>query len=96
MDNLISFLVGLFSLMDAILEMPMGVVLEGISLDHETRAVLLGHKSKLDLIYKLMLSQEKADWTTLSDLCRQLKLPESHVTECHWKAMQWARDMTAS
>jgi c-di-GMP-related signal transduction protein len=90
------FLVGLFSLMDAILEIPMGVVLEGISLDQETRAVLLGQKSKLDPLYKLMLCQEKADWVSLSDLCTQLKLPESHVTECHWKAMKWAREMTAA
>ncbi len=89
------FLVGLFSLMDAILEMPMGVVLEGISLDRETRAVLLGQKSQLDPIYQLMLAQEKADWPRLTELCIQLKLPESHVTECDWKAMQWAREMTA-
>ena len=74
----------------------MGVVLEGISLDQETRAVLLGQKSKLDPLYKLMLCQEKADWVSLSDLCTQLKLPESHVTECHWKAMKWAREMTAA
>jgi c-di-GMP-related signal transduction protein len=89
------FLVGLFSLMDAILEMPMGVVLEGISLDKETRAVLLGQKSQLDPLYRLMLAQEKADWPSLSALCVQLKLPETHATECHWKAMQWAREMTA-
>jgi len=88
------FLVGLFSLMDSILEMPMGVVLEGISLDHETRAVLLGQKSQLDPIYQLMLAQEKADWPKLTALCAQLKLTEGHVTECHWKAMQWAHEMT--
>jgi EAL and modified HD-GYP domain-containing signal transduction protein len=89
------FLVGLFSLMDSILELPMGVVLEGISLDHETRAVLLGQKSKLDALYQLMIAQEVANWTRLSELCVELKLPESHVMECHWKAMQWAREMTA-
>lgn len=89
------FLVGLFSLMDAILEMPMGVVLEGISLDHETRAVLLGQPSTLDPLYQLMLAQEVADWPRLTALCAQLNLPESHVTECHWKAMQWAREMSA-
>jgi len=90
------FLVGLFSMMDSILEMPMGLVIEGISLDHETRAVLLGQKSELDPIYQLMLAQEKADWTALSALCSQLKLTESRVTECHWQAMQWAREMTTS
>jgi len=76
--------------------MPMGLVIEGISLDHETRTVLLGQESKLDPIYLLMLAQEKADWTTLSALCSQLKLTESRVTECHWQAMQWAREMTTS
>jgi len=89
------FLLGLLSLMDAILEIPMGVVLEGISLDRETRAALLGQKSELNGIYRLMLSQETADWPNLASLCGQLKLPESFVTECHWKAMQWAREMTA-
>jgi len=89
------FLVGMFSLMDAILELPMGIVLEGISLDRESRAVLLGQKSQLDPIYQLMLAQEIADWPNLTRLCAQLKLPESHVTDCHWKAMQWGREMTA-
>lgn len=89
------FLLGLLSLMDTILEIPMGVVLEGITLDRETRAVLLGQKSQLDLVYRLMLSQEAADWPKLSELCAQLNLPESFATECYWKAMQWAREMTA-
>ena len=80
--------------MDAILEMPMGVVLEGISLDHESRAVLLGQKSQLDPIYQLMLAQEVANWPGLTELCAHLNLTESHVTQCHWQAMQWAREMT--
>jgi c-di-GMP-related signal transduction protein len=89
------FLVGLLSLMDAILEVPMGVVLDGISLDRETRSVLLGQKSKLEPLYQLMLSQEIADWPKVAELCTQLRLPESHATACHWQAMQWAREMTA-
>jgi c-di-GMP-related signal transduction protein len=90
------FLVGLLSLMDVILEVPMGVVLEGISLDRETRSVLLGQKSQLEPIYKLMLSQEAADWPKVSELSTQLRLPEGLATTCHWQAMQWAREMTAS
>jgi c-di-GMP-related signal transduction protein len=86
---------GLPSLMDAILEVPMGVVLEGIGLDQETRAVLLHQKSQHDLVYQLMLAQEAANWPTLSQLCAQLQLPETHVIDCHWKAMQWVREMTS-
>ncbi len=88
------FLMGLLSLMDAILEMPMGVILEGIGLDRETRAVLLGQKSRLDTVYQLMISQERPDWPRVSELCAKLGLAETHVTECHWQAMQWAREVT--
>ncbi|MGH9499980.1 MAG: EAL and HDOD domain-containing protein [Terriglobales bacterium] len=88
------FLVGLLSLMDAILELPMGVVLEGISVDSETKTVLLGQPSLLSPVYQLMLAQEAGDWQGVNNANGQLHLPESFVSECHWKAMQWAREVT--
>jgi EAL and modified HD-GYP domain-containing signal transduction protein len=89
------FLMGLLSLMDAILEMPMGLVLEGIALDHEIRAVLLHQESRLTPFYQLMLSHELADWPRFSSLCEQLKFPEADANDYRWKAMRWARDVTA-
>jgi EAL and modified HD-GYP domain-containing signal transduction protein len=88
------FLVGLLSLMDAILGMPMAMVLEGIALDRETRAVLLGQRSSLSPIYDLMLAQENAQWEKVAQISTQLRLRGSFVAECHWMAMQWARQMT--
>jgi c-di-GMP phosphodiesterase len=88
------FLVGLLSLMDAILGVPMGMVLEGIALDRDTRAVLLGESSALSPIYELMLAQENALWDKVGQISSQLGLRDSFVAECHWKAMQWARRMT--
>ena len=89
------FLVGLLSLMDAILEVPMGVVLEGIALDHETKNVLLGQPSALTPVCDLMRAQETGEWERVASLNAQLHLPDSFVTECHWKAMQWAREVTS-
>jgi c-di-GMP-related signal transduction protein len=88
------FLVGLLSLMDAILELPMGVVLEGISVDSETKTVLLGQSGLLSPAYQLMLAQEAGDWQGVANANSQLRLPESFVADCHWKAMQWAREVT--
>ncbi len=88
------FLVGLLSLMDAILGIPMAQVLEGISFDRATRAVLLGQSSPLSPIYELMLAQENAQWEKVKQLSSRLRLRGSFVAECHWKAMQWARQMT--
>jgi c-di-GMP-related signal transduction protein len=90
------FLVGLLSLMDAILGLPMGLVLEGIALDRATRAVLLGESSPLSPIYELMLAQENAQWEKVAQLSDRLRLRGSFVAECHWQAMQWARQMTGS
>lgn len=89
------FLVGLLSLMDAILELPMGVVLEGIGLDHETKAVLLGQDSQLGPLYQLMLSQEAADWLKIPSLCSQLRIPEAFAVHSHWQAMQWAHEVSS-
>jgi len=90
------FLVGLLSLMDAMLGLPMEMVLAGISLDPQTTAVLLGQTSPHSPIYELMLAQENAQWEKVVRLAAQLQLRNSFVAECHWKAMQWAREVTAS
>lgn len=89
------FLVGLLSLMDAILEVNMGLVLEGISLDKESRAVLLGEPSILSAFYRLMLAQEAGDWQIVTSTNAELHLSDSFVAESHWQAMQWAREMAS-
>ncbi len=88
------FLLGLLSLMDSILELPMTEVLEKVPLDQETKAVLLGGTSHLRPLYQLMLAQESGDWQGTAELSRSLKLPESEVSETYWQAMQWAREMS--
>ena len=70
------------------------MVLEGIALDRPTRAVLLGQSSPLTPFYDLMLAQEYAQWDKVEQLSGQLRLRGGFVAECHWKAMQWARQMT--
>jgi c-di-GMP-related signal transduction protein len=89
------FLVGLLSLMDSILNVPMGLVLEGISVDAEAKAVLLHKPSALSAVYELMLAQESADWDKVTALCVKLGVDESFVAKCRWDAMQWARKMTS-
>jgi c-di-GMP-related signal transduction protein len=89
------FLMGLLSLMDAILEIPMSQVLDNIPIDQETKAVLSGGASRLRLFYQLMLAQESGEWKTAIDLTSQLHLTESEVAECYWQAMRWAREVSS-
>lgn len=87
------FLLGLLSLIDVMLEIPMTMVLEKIPVDQETKSVLLGGASRLRPLYQLMLARESGDWENTAQLARQLHLTESTVAESYWQAMQWAQQV---
>jgi c-di-GMP-related signal transduction protein len=86
------FLMGLFSLIDAMLEVPMISVLE-ISVDRETKSVLLGGASHLRPLYQLMLASESGDWEAVSQICPRMNLKETDAAETYFQAMRWAREV---
>ncbi len=89
------FLLGLLSLIDAMLEMPMAEVLEKIPLDHATKTVLLGKASPLRPVYQLMLAHESGEWEAAAELSRTLRLDSEEVAAFFWQAQQWAREVSS-
>ncbi len=89
------FLLGLLSLIDAMLEMPMADVLDRVPLDHETKAVLLGKPSALRPIYQLMLAHESGEWEAAAELSAQFHLDSEEVAGYYWRAQQWAREVSS-
>ncbi len=90
------FLMGLLSLIDAMLEMPMADVLERIPLDHATKAVLLGQASPLRPVFQLMLAHESGEWEAAATLSQSLDLDPEDVAGYFWEAQQWSRELLAS
>jgi c-di-GMP-related signal transduction protein len=94
------FLIGMVSLMDAILEIPMGVVVEGLAFDATTKDALLGAKkgseTPLTPLYRLMLAREEGDWEEVTAQARKLNLSLPQVNRAYNEAMAWARQMTAA
>lgn len=88
------FLLGLLSLIDAMLEMPMEDVLERISLDHATKAVLLGQPSALRPVFQLMLAHESGEWEAATKLSESLQLDPESVAGYYWEAQEWARELS--
>jgi c-di-GMP-related signal transduction protein len=88
------FLMGLLSLIDAMMEMPMEEVLDKIPLDHETKAVLLGQPSRLRPVYQLMLAHESGEWGAAADLSQKLHLHTEDVAGLYWQAQEWARQVS--
>jgi len=94
------FLMGMLSLIDAILAVPIGVVIEELCLDPNIKAQLLcaktGKKTILSPIYDLMLAREVGDWEQVTTLGKQLNLSLSFVAEASNAAMRWAHEVTSA
>ena len=88
------FLLGLLSLIDAMLEMPMAEVLDRIPLDRETKLVLLGRPGLLRPVFQLMLAHESGEWDAATKLSRNLQLDPEAVAGSYWQAQQWAREVS--
>ena len=94
------FLLGMLSLMDAILQMPIGVVVEELHLDADIKAQLVygktGEKTPLSAIYDLMVAREAGEWSAVTSLGKQLNLSLYFIAESYNAAMKWGHEMTSS
>jgi EAL and modified HD-GYP domain-containing signal transduction protein len=92
------FLPGMLSMMDAILEVPIGVVVEKLPLDDDTKAQLVGGKTRgttpLSPIYDLMVAREAGDWEKVTTLGKQLNLSLYFMDKTYSEAMRWAHAIT--
>jgi len=89
------FLIGLLSLMDVIMQIPMAQILESVPVDQESKAALLG-SGPLYPIYRLMLAQEAGAWEDAANISALLGLPSGEVAEAYFNAVVWARNLSAS
>ena len=94
------FLMGMLSLIDAILAVPMGVIVEQLCLDAAIKEQLLaaktGKKTPLSPIYDLMVAREAGDWEMVTTLGKRLNLSLSFVAETSNAAMRWAHEVTSA
>ncbi len=68
------YIVGLFSLLDALLGRPMAEILEEIPLASEVKSVLNGDVNAYSDIYRLVLAYEVGNWVLVDELKTKLNL----------------------
>jgi c-di-GMP-related signal transduction protein len=93
--NIDLFLLGLLSLMDAILEIPMAAVVDALSVHQNIKSALMQKDSNLSPLYTLMLAVEAGEWAEVSRLCEDMHLSEPFISESQWKAMEWAQQVSS-
>jgi len=87
------FLMGLFSVMDVILEKPMEEVLEMIQVDDPIRDALISQSGPYYPVYKFVLGYEGADWKTVSRELIINDLTTEDIYEAYTNALLWYRDL---
>jgi c-di-GMP-related signal transduction protein len=90
----LGFLMGLFSLLDALLDLPLGEALMQVNLAPELQGALLGTARKDDVfrnVFELIRHYETADWNTVIELAEQLNVKGSAVAEAYAGSALWVQ-----
>jgi EAL and modified HD-GYP domain-containing signal transduction protein len=94
-----AFLIGMFSVLDALLDRPLEEALRSVSLGADITRVLLGtapEENFLSRIYQLSRRYEQGDWDDVEKLAPACGFPSSAVGNAYVEATLWAERMLAS
>ncbi len=88
-----AFMLGLLSMLDALLDQPIDKLLEQIPVAPDVRATLLGQETDLTGLYQLMGACERGDWYGAMQLGRDMGVSPHLIANDFRHAMHWAEDM---
>lgn len=86
------FLVGLFSLMDAVVQRPLPDLLREVSLPRDLVEALTpeGPTNRMRTTLELSVAYERAQWPEVERCCAQLGVNASHLPQIYQEAVGWA------
>lgn len=90
-----SFILGLFSLIDALLDMPMPEVMSSLPFSDVIKKVLCNEDQEgvLAKQFQLCIAFETANWAQIDVLAKDLNIELTDMFSMYYEAMQWANDM---
>ncbi|MBA0216712.1 EAL domain-containing protein [Pectobacterium brasiliense] len=92
-DTTEAFLCGLLSLIDAVLDSPMPLLLSQIALSEKINQSLLNHTGELAVYLTLITKYEQQEWEVLEQLLPQLGLDREDFFAMVMEATQWADEI---
>lgn len=84
------YLLGMLSIMDAFLGLPMDRVVQSLPVDYEMKAALLGEVGPLSTALKIAHRQQTGDTATSGDLHESSELTTGAVSKMHLQSVHWA------
>jgi EAL and modified HD-GYP domain-containing signal transduction protein len=84
------FLMGMFSVLDALMDQPMEAMLAEVPLSANIKNALLAGDGPYAPLYKMMLAYERADWPALEKLASSMGVPEAPLAPAFRHSIAWA------
>ena len=91
-----AFIVGLLSLLDVLLEVPMEKILNRLELSAEVKDALLQRNGPLGTPLQLVEAYEKANWDAARGLANETAVPDGMVPGLYLDALHWASERIAA
>ncbi len=85
------FLMGLFSVLDVILDKPMNEALEMIQVSKDIKSALISHEGKLAPVLEFILAYENADWSEVSRVLLLGKIDANKIYDAYIDSLDWYR-----
>jgi EAL and modified HD-GYP domain-containing signal transduction protein len=90
LDDTEQYLLGMFSLLPAMLQIPMSAVVSSLPLRTEVQEALLGEHNPSRCLLDWVEAAERGDWARCDELAQILNLPPAHLQTCFTEAVLWA------
>jgi c-di-GMP-related signal transduction protein len=84
------FTLGMFSLIDAILDQPMQRVMKELPLANDIKTALVERKGRLIGYLLLVETYEKGQWDQMAKISQVMKIPEEKLLELYLEACKWS------
>ena len=88
-----AFLIGLFSVLDALLDAPLNELIEELPLTDEIKSALVDRKGAIGALLDIEECYEQANWQQISLLCQKLGIKVDTVTHELTEALKWSQDI---
>ena len=87
------FLVGIFSMLDTLMNRSLFDVLSEIPLEIEIIRAILGYDNELREVFDLVLAYEKGQWGIVKRICSRKNIEISDLFTDYQKSIEWIKDI---
>jgi EAL and modified HD-GYP domain-containing signal transduction protein len=83
-----AYLLGMFSTMDYILNVPMEEALRHLAISDDIKVALLTQEGRCGVLYKMVLAYERGDWSVINECAETLGMPTDIITERYFECLE--------